>query len=761
MPASLLHLGTMPDLRERLQAGLAGRYGIERELGTGGMAVVYLAQDERHDRHVALKVLRPELSSEIGSERFLREIKIAAGLTHPHILPLYDSGEVDGLLFYVMPNMEGQSLRERLTRERQLPLEEALRITQEVASALDYAHRHGVVHRDIKPENILLHEGAALVADFGIGKAVSGAGGPITQTGIALGTPAYMSPEQATADHDIDGRSDLYSLGCVLYEMLVGEPPFTGPTAQAIITRRFMAPVPQIRATREVPEALDTVVTKSLARTPVDRYRTTAEFAAALREVLAAPAGTPPGVTAQDKAGPGKQSIAVLPLVNRSADPENEYFSDGITEEIINALGKVPGIRVTSRTSSFAFKGKDVDVRQIGEKLGVGTVLEGSVRKVGKRIRVTAQLTDVQNGYQIWSEMFDRQLEDVFAIQDEISRAIAEALKIQLVGDEQALVVPTTKNLEAYNLYLKGRFVYNKFTSAELRKGIDLFQQALAQDPGYARAQAGIADCWAMLADDWEVPDEAYPKAKAAATKALDLEPSLAEAVTALGRVLCWYEWDFAGAERELRKAVRLNPNSAEAHFVLGSALPCVGRLDEAIEEMRQALVLDPLSPNYGRFLGRFLLYAGEHQAAIEQSRQTLEIDASYVQAFLNIGSAYMGLRNPEEALKWYRRGQSLDSAVRSYDALIVRALAALGEQEEAGAILDRLEGQGKEQYLRAEVVAMGYAAVGDFDQAFACLDEALQARSAGLVYVHLDPGYAPLRGDPRFAELVSKVGVR
>jgi len=751
----------MSDLRDRLQAGLAGRYSIERELGTGGMAVVYLAQDERHDRHVALKALRPELSSEIGSERFLREIKIAAGLTHPHILPLYDSGEVDGLLFYVMPNMEGQSLRERLTRERQLPLEDALRITQEVASALDYAHRHGVVHRDIKPENILLHEGAALVADFGIGKAVSGADGPITQTGIALGTPAYMSPEQATADHDIDGRSDLYSLGCVLYEMLVGEPPFTGPTAQAIITRRFMSPVPQVRATRDVPEALDTVVTKSLARTPVDRYRTTAEFAAALREVLAAPLGTPPGVAAQDKGAPGKQSIAVLPLVNRSADPENEYFSDGITEEIINALGKVPGIRVTSRTSSFAFKGKDIDVRQIGEKLGVGTVLEGSVRKVGNRIRVTAQLTDVQNGYQIWSEMFDRQLEDVFAIQDEISRAIAEALKIQLMGDEQALVVPTTKNLEAYNLYLKGRFFYNKFTSTDLRKGIDLFQQALAQDPGYARAHAGIADCWAMLADDWEGPDQAYPKAKAAATKALDLEASLAEAVTALGRVLCWYEWDFAGAERELRKAVRLNPNSAEAHFVLGSALPSVARLEEAIEEMRQALILDPLSPNYGRFLSRFLLYAGDHHGSIEQSQKMLEIDSSYVQAYLNIGSAYLGLRNPEEALKWYRRGQSLDSAVRSYDAFLVRALAALGEQEEAEAILERLERQSKEQYLRAEVLAMGFAAVGNFDRAFTCLEEALQARSAGLIYLHVDPGYAPLRGDPRFAELVSKVGVR
>jgi serine/threonine protein kinase/tetratricopeptide (TPR) repeat protein len=726
------------------------------------MAVVFLATDERHDRLVALKVLKPELSTEISGERFLREIKIAAGLTHPHILPLYDSGEADGFLFYVMPNMEGQSLRERLMRERQFQVDEALRVTQEVASALDYAHRHGVVHRDIKPENILLHEGSALVADFGIGKALSESGGSITQTGLALGTPAYMSPEQASAEHEIDGRSDLYSLGCMLYEMLAGEPPFTGPTAQAVITKRFFAPIPQVRAMRDVPEALDEAVTRALARTPVDRYPTAAEFAAAVRMSQGGPVSTPHGVPPVSKSELDKKSVAVLPLANRSADPENEYFSDGMTEEIINVLGKVPGIQVASRTSSFAFKGKDVDVRKIGEQLGVGSVLEGSVRKVGNRIRITTQLTDVRNGYNLWTETYDRQLEDVFAIQDEISRAIVDALKLKLVGDkQQPLVVPTTKNLEAYNLYLKGRFFYNKFTDGDLHRGIEHFGHALEEDPGYARAYAGIADCWSMLADDWVVPDEAYPNAKAAATKALDLDPSLAEAFTALGKVLCWYEWDFPGAERELRKAVKLNPNSAEAHFVFGSTLPAVGLLDEAIDEMRQALVLDPLSPHFGRWLGRFLLYTGDNQAAIAQSHKTLEIDPNYVQAYLNIGTAYLGLGKAEDALTWYQRGQSLQAAVRSYDAFIVRALAAMGEVEEAQAILERLERQAEEQYIRAEVLAMGYAAVGDLDRAFASLDAALAARSAGLIYIHLDPGYAPLHGDPRHAEVVAKVGVK
>jgi serine/threonine-protein kinase len=724
------------------------------------MAVVFLAKDERHDRNVALKVLRPELASEIGAERFLREIKMAAGLTHPHILPLYDSGQAQDFLFYVMPNMEGQSLRGRLEREQQLPLDEALRITQEVASALDYAHRHGVVHRDIKPENILLHEGAAMVADFGIGKAASAAGDAITQTGIAVGTPAYMSPEQSTAEEDIDGRSDLYSLGCVLFEMLTGEQPYTGPTAQAVIAKRFISPIPHVNVVRDVPDALDAAVTRALARTAVDRFASAAEFAATLRRVQSGTT-TPDGIPAVEASGPDKESIAVLPLANRSADPENEYFSDGMTEEIINVLGKVPGIQVASRTSSFAFKGKSVDVREIGEKLGVGTVLEGSVRKVGNRIRITTQLTDVTNGYNLWNETYDRQLEDVFAVQDEISRAIVEALKLQLVGEEIPLVVPTTKNLEAYNLYLKGRFFYNKDGEANLRRGIGLFEQALARDPKYARAYAGIADCWSFLADDWVIPDEAYPLAKAAATKAVDLEPSLADAFTSLGKVLCWYEWDFAGAERELRKAVRLNPNYADAHFVFGTALPSVGQLDEGIHEMREALKLDPLSAHFTRWLGRFLLYSGDYDGALEQCAKTIEMDPHYFQALLTAGSAYLGKGQADVALGWFRRGQSLETSVRSYDALIVRALAAMGQQEEAQAILERLEEESKAHYLRAEVLAMGHAAVGDFDRAFERLNDALDARSAGLIYVHLDPGYEPLRKDPRFHELTRKIGVR
>jgi serine/threonine protein kinase len=749
----------MMDLQQRLEQGLGGRYALERELGQGGMAIVYLAHDVRHDRKVALKVLRPEISAEIGAERFLREIKMAAGLTHPHILPVFDSGESDGLLFYVMPNMAGRSLRERLERERQLPLDEALRITREVASALDYAHRHQVVHRDIKPENILLHEGAAMVADFGIGKALSG-GSSVTQTGMALGTPAYMSPEQAGGETNIDGRSDLYSLGCVLYEMLTGEPPFTGPTAQAVIAKRFVSPIPKVRAVRDVPDVIDEAVTRALARTPVDRHPTAAQFAEALG--LSRDSGSPSYRTPPEahKPAPTHQAIAVLPLANMSADPENEYFADGMTEEIINALAKVPGLQVASRSSCFAFKGKEVDVRQVGEKLGVGSILEGSVRKVGNKIRINAQLVNVENGYHLWSETYDRQLEDVFAIQEEISRAIVDALKLRLGSDTEKLVVPA-KNLEAYNLYLKARFFYHRFTEASLEKSLDFYQRVLLLEPGYARAYAGMADCWCRLADDWMAPDDAYPRAKTAATRALQHDDNLAEALTSLGKVLGWYEWDFSGAEQQLRRAVSLNPNDAEAHWAFGSVLPAVGLLGEAIAEIRKALALDPLDPGYSRWLARYLLYAGDYSAAIAQGEKIIELGEDFFLAYLDVGSAHLALGHAEEALKWYRRGQALENSVRSYDAFIVRALAVLDRRDEADEILARLEEESRQHYVRAEILAMGYAALGDRDHAFECLERAFQTRSAGLIYLHIDPGYKPLRDDPRFANLVSRIGLR
>jgi adenylate cyclase len=470
-------------------------------------------------------------------------------------------------------------------------------------------------------------------------------------------------------------------------------------------------------------------------------------------DVKRAPPDQPRGTSA-------RKAIAVLPLANMSADPENEYFSDGITEDIINALAKVPGIQVASRTSSFAFKDKNVDLRQIGEKLGVTSVLSGSVRKVGNRIRIVVQFVNVESGYHIWSETYDRQLEDVFAIQDEISRAIVDALKLQLVDTRADLVVPTT-DIEAYNLYLKGRFFFNKYTESGLRRGLDFFQQALMRDTGFARAFAGIADCWADLGDDWVAPDDAYPRAKAAAARALEYDPNLADAMTSLGKVLCWYEWDFAAAARQLERAVSVNPSYAEAHYVLGTTLPAIGRLDEAIEEMRKAITLDPLSAQFSRWLGRFLLYSRDYAGAIAQNLKTLELDAGYFQAYLDIGAAHLALGDPEQALTWWHKGQMLDSSVRSYDAFIVRALAPLSRHEEAAEILARLEEESRHQYVRAESLAIGYAAIGDADRAFLSLERAFQARSAGLIYLQIDPGYLPLRNDPRFEELAQRIGLK
>lgn len=479
---------------------------------------------------------------------------------------------------------------------------------------------------------------------------------------------------------------------------------------------------------------------------------------AVARPVAAEAARVAPVKPERPKAAPA--AIAVLPLANMSADPENEYFSDGMTEEVINALSKVPGIHVASRSSCFAFKGKkDVSVRQIGERLGVTTLLEGSVRKVGNRIRIAAELVNVENGYQLWSETYDRQLEDVFAVQDEISRAIVDALKLQLAGGAAAVVAPT-KSLDAYTTYLKGRFHFNKFNEQGLRKANDLFQNALLQDPGFARAYAGIADVWCDLADDWVAPDDAYPRARSAAERALQRDPELADAMVSIGKVLGWHEWKFAEAVRYLERAVALAPNSAEAHWVLGTALPLVGRLGDGSIAIRRAIELDPLRVEYFGWATRLLLYARDYHGAIAQGVETFDIDDEFGRAFVFVGSAYLAMGDADKALDWFQRGQGLDKAVRSYDAMIVRALAALGRREEAYEIMMRLEGESRQQYVRAEYLAMGHAALGDIDDAFDALERAWQAHSAGLIYLHLDPGYDPLRGDPRYDELVRRIGL-
>ncbi|PYP40669.1 MAG: hypothetical protein DMD43_08065, partial [Gemmatimonadetes bacterium] len=484
----------MPELKERLETALAGRYTVEREVGRGGMATVYLAQDRKHRRQVAVKILHPHIAAHLGTDRFLREIDIAARLSHPHILTLIDSGEADGLLFYIMPFVQGESLRDRMSRSGRLPVDEALQIARHVAQALGYAHQHGVVHRDIKPENVMLYEGEAMVTDFGIAKAVSAAGSDnITQTGSTVGTPAYMSPEQASGESDLDGRSDLYSLGCMVYEMLAGAPPFAGSNPQAVIMKRFSEKPASLRAACPgLPESVERAVMKALERRPEDRFATTMEFAQA---IAVAGITTPPGRVAATAVTPtatrAAKSIAVLPFTDMSAEKDQEYFTDGIAEEIINALTKIQALRVASRSSAFAFKGKSQDIREVGEKLGVNTVLEGSVRKAGSRIRITAQLVNVGDGYHLWSDRYDRELADVFAVQDEIADNIVKALRVVLSDDEKrALEQARPENIQAYEYYLRGRQYFHQGREKSLQFARRMFQRAIEIDPGFARAWA-------------------------------------------------------------------------------------------------------------------------------------------------------------------------------------------------------------------------------------------------------------------------------
>src|SRR5881392_3659931 len=459
---------------------LAARYSIERELGAGGMATVYLAEEKKHGRKVAIKVLRPELAASVGAERFLREIGIAARLSHPHIVPLIDSGESDGSLYYVSPYVPGGSLRDRLNRERRLPIDDALRIANEVGAALDYAHRNGFVHRDVKPENILFADDHALLSDFGIAHVhAKSAEERITLGGLVLGTPEYMSPEQAAGEAEVGVPGDVYGLACVVYEMLGGEPPLRGASPRATMAKQVTEKARPLRVLRpDAPSGFERVLERALAKDPAQRYQSIAEFCDALTRARLEP--TRPFMATM-------RTIAVLPFVNSSPDPDNEYLSDGITDELINALAKVEGLRVASRTSVFALKGKAQDVRAIGALLEASEILEGSVRRSGDNLRITVQLTSTDDGQLMWSERYDRMLHDVFAIQDEIARTIVTTLRsTSLVSVAEPVANRHTGNVQAYGLYLRGRYSWNKRTSAGVYEGIEYFEQAIALDPGYA-----------------------------------------------------------------------------------------------------------------------------------------------------------------------------------------------------------------------------------------------------------------------------------
>jgi serine/threonine protein kinase/tetratricopeptide (TPR) repeat protein len=744
-----------PEELKHLKTALAGRYRVERELGQGGMAVVFLAEDVKHRRRVALKVLRPEVARSIGSARFLREIEIAAQLSHPHILPLFDSGEAgkrgggdESFLFFVMPFVEGESLRDRLDREKQLPLDDALRITRGVADALTYAHRLGFVHRDIKPENILLQAGHPVVSDFGIASALHAAvDSKLTDPGFAVGTPAYMSPEQSVGE-SADPRSDVYSLGCVLYEMLAGTPPFTGATAQAIQARKVIDTVPRLRTVREnVPEGVEVAIRAALARVPADRYATVADFAAALAH---------PGL-----ARAPARSVAVLPFLNLSAVPDNEYFADGITEDVIAQLSKVRSLKVISRTSVMMFKKREQSLKEIGAMLSAATLLEGSVRRVGDRVRIVAQLIDAETDQHLWAETYDRQLTDIFAIQSDVALQIATALRAELSPDEQSRIHrEPTRDLQAYQIYLQGRHWFVRHTAEGLRQAVDYFKRAIQKDPGFALAHADLAQAYTELAlasgGGLFRPDHAFDLARQSVSTALALDGALAEGHCMLGFLRFVRDFDWSAAEAEFRRALELSPNSADANDLYGRMLAALGRHEEAIRYVTRAQELDPLS--HRTDLAAALLRAGRYQEALPAAEHAVTLDPGYGRGHATLGWVYLKLGREEEGLAELRQGAELTLNDAMFLAQLGEAYALTGREMEARDVLRRLEERSHEEYVTPYYFAYVHTGLGEYDRAIDYLEQALVERSGGLYGIKASFLFAPLRGHPRFEALLKKL---
>ena len=735
---------------------IVSHYRVLEKLGTGGMGVVYRAEDLRLQRPVALKFLHPGASRDATArERFLREAHWASRLDHPNLCTIFevDTSE-DGQMFIAMACYEGETLAQKLKRGP-LELPEVIETAVQILAGLEYAHEARVYHRDIKPSNLMItRRGEVKILDFGIARPAEDTA--ITQLGVAVGTLPYMSPEQ-TMGRDVDQRTDLWAVGVLLCEMLTGERPFRGgdTTVRRSILEESPEPITDL-ATRDL-ALVRPVIAKALAKDPGQRYQNAREMRDHLlqvRDLVHTGAG-------RAAPSPLQPSIAVLPFADLSLGRDQEYFCAGLSEELISALARLEGLRVASRTSAFQYKDRAVDVRVIGQQLNVRTVLEGSVRKSGSRLRITAQLTDIEGGYSLWAGRYDREMEDIFEVQEEIAESIVATLRetfsIQMKG---AAARSRTGSVESYHAYLRGRYFWNKRTEEDLQKGIRCFEEAIESDPGFAPAYAGLADSYVLLGIYGAAPpSEVMPRGREAAVRALELDRTLAEAHTSLGCISAVYDWNWARARESFQRALELAPAYATAHqwYAMDYLAP-LRKFERAASELRIAQELDPLSLPVLCSIAIQRFYQRSYAAAIEQCRQALEVDPEFATARLFLGLSYAQEERPMEAVSELRAAAALEESPEVLAGLGY-AYARAGQASQARNILDRLVERSQGRYVSSALIAQVHAGLGDAESTLERLELACEERATELAWLQVRPFFDPLREDPRFVVLLSRLG--